>query len=114
MEYRVDHIGINAGSSQKAEQMAGLFKTLFGFAPCRLPVSHFAGDQIEIMHQNGRGQNGHIGIAVADISAAMAELTAKGVTFDLPNARYGESGRLYLVYTDLDIGGFAVHLIEKK
>ena len=55
----------------------------------------------------------HIGIKTWNIERALAYLKQFGINPDMSTAKYlGEEGKspLKFVYTDMSIGGFAVHL----
>ena len=60
----VAHVGINAKDPQEAERIAKQFELLLGLAPRETPISFFSDTLVETMKQNGRGEHGHIGLAV--------------------------------------------------
>ncbi len=109
---KVAHLGINAANAENAAQIAELFHVLFGFEPKYGNSSIFVGDKmIEIVKENGRGTNGHICIAVDDMTKAMDELKEKGVAFDESSAKY-KNGELTAIYFKDEIAGFAIHLLK--
>ena len=65
--FRLKHIGINCQSADEAEQTAGFFERLFGFAKDPRDVSFFAGTAIEAMNSKGRGTMGHIAIGANSV-----------------------------------------------
>lgn len=108
------HIGINAAdaetSLQITKQMAGIFN---------MPVkegnsSNFAGTGIEVNKSMGLGKNGHIAIKTNSIPKAVAYLERNGVQVDMGTAKGPEGGSIIAVYLKEEIGGFAVHLLQKK
>lgn len=111
--FEVKHIGINAGDENDALQIAKLFELAFGLEYAVGNSSIFVGNKdIEIMKQNGRGAKGHIAIGTNSVDRAMAHLEAKGFKF-LPETRTEKGGRTTFIYMADEIGGFAVHLIQK-
>ncbi|MDO4270803.1 MAG: VOC family protein [Eubacteriales bacterium] len=113
-EYSLAHIGINAANEAEARKIAELFGALFGFELKPGNSSIFAGPGVEVMKEPYKGTNGHIAIGTPDVSAAKAELEARGFTFDPETAKYKADGVLNAIYLTGEIGGFAVHLVGKK
>ena len=58
------------------------------------------------------GKNGHIAIGTTDIEKAVAYLKEQGVEIDMETAKY-KNEKLIAVYIKEEIGGFAVHLVQK-
>ncbi len=106
------HIGINASCDEEAKKNAELLQMMFGFANYELPVSYFEGP-FEIMKENGRGTNGHIGIAANDVSRAAYHLESRGFALDMDSAMYDEKGEMRFVYLKDELLGFAIHLTRK-
>ena len=108
------HVGINCKDSNETHETAKLFCQLFGleYKPGNSAV--FAGNIIETLTPiPGRGEKGHIAIGTNNIDRAIYQLTAKGVTFRDGTAAKDTKGNIKAIYLDLDINGFAVHLIQK-
>jgi 2-dehydro-3-deoxyphosphogluconate aldolase/(4S)-4-hydroxy-2-oxoglutarate aldolase len=101
------HIGINESSADEAIAAAKTFERLFGWSVKDGNSSAFAGSVIEVMKPTGRGRNGHIAVGVNNIERGKAYLETLGVKFieAAPSAK--------AVYLDLEISGFAVHLLQK-
>ena len=59
------------------------------------------------------GKNGHIAIKTNSIARAMAYLERNGVEIDMDTAKFSD-GAMIAVYLKEEIGGFAVHLLQKK
>jgi 2-dehydro-3-deoxyphosphogluconate aldolase/(4S)-4-hydroxy-2-oxoglutarate aldolase len=57
-----------------------------------------------------RGEHGHIGFSVNNMQRALAYLKRRGVGIIEETAQFDEQGIMRFVYTDLEVGGFAVHL----
>lgn len=110
--FRVVHLGINCAGAAEASQAADAFQQWFGFAAKEGNSSWFAGPQIEIMKEMGRGVHGHIAIATNSLPRAVAYLQRLGVEIAPETAKYRENGQMRLVYLRESVGGFAIHLIE--
>lgn len=115
-DFEIVHIGVNCGNAAEAEACADQFAALFS-----LPVNpakesadaRFTGTQIEWMKAPGRGRNGHIALATADLPAARAYLEEKGFLFDEDSIKRMPDGRILVIYARQEIGGFAIHLMQK-
>ena len=60
------------------------------------------------------GKNGHIAIGTNYIERAMNYLeNVLGVEFDEETAKRDDKGNLKAIYLKEEIGGFAVHLVQK-
>lgn len=110
----VAHVGINANNTDEAKKIANLFTTLMGLPTLEQPPSFFAGTLIEVMKQNGRGTNGHIGFHVNNISAAEKYFSDRGFKIDETSRRLNSDGSTFLVYFKEEIAGFAIHLTIDK
>lgn len=105
--FSLAHVGINCTHAAEAEKAAQTLCTLFGleYRPGRSSV--FAGDAVECMKTPGLGKNGHIAIRTNSLGRAIFHLKRQGVEFDesthTPKA----------IYLKNEIGGFAIHLLQK-
>ncbi|MBH1941125.1 bifunctional 4-hydroxy-2-oxoglutarate aldolase/2-dehydro-3-deoxy-phosphogluconate aldolase [Mobilitalea sibirica] len=111
--FELRHIGINATDENEADQVATSFEKLFGFAKNVGNSSIFAGTGIEVMKQPYLGQKGHIAIQTNYIERAIFHLEAQGFTFNEDSKKYGKNDKLVAIYLNEEIGGFAVHLVQK-
>lgn len=111
--FELRHIGINAQSEDEASQIAGSFESMFGFTKKVGNSSVFAGTAIEAMKTPYLGKNGHIAIATNYMDRAIYHLQKQGVKFDESTAKKDEKGKIKAIYLDGEIGGFAVHLVQK-
>lgn len=106
--FKLDHIGINAGSEAAAKQAAEMFTTLFGFAPQEGPTNYFMGNhEVEIMKVPFHGEKGHIAIATNTVPRAVAYFKAHGFKFK------EETVTDKMAYFEDEIAGFAVHLVQR-
>ncbi len=110
--FEVAHVGINTVDSAAAAGAAQSFDTLFGFGIKEGNSSIFAGSKIEVMKSQYLGQNGHLAVHTNHVGRAIAHLAKKGVQVDMSTAKY-KGDRLIAVYLQGEIGGFAVHLLQK-
>ena len=108
------HVGINAENEEEAQKAANRFSALFGFQTKVGASSIFAGDGIEIMKTPYLGKNGHIAIGTNSIHRAMAFFERQGVEFNPDGIKTDSKGNLVAAYFKEEIGGFAVHLLQKK
>ena len=107
------HIGINAADAQEALEVSKKFSSIFGLPLKEGNNSNFAGTGIEVSKGAGLGKNGHIAIKTNSIARAMAYLERNGVEIDMDTAKFSD-GAMIAVYLKEEIGGFAVHLLQKK
>ena len=107
------HMGINTPDADQASQVTNAFSGLFSFEVRDLPYSQFASPQIEIMKMQGHGAKGHIGIGTNNLPRARAFMERQGIKFNPDSLKYRDDGRPMLIYLEQEIGGFAVHLLQK-
>ena len=110
--FELRHVGINATSEGEAEDVAGSFEKLFGFAKKVGGSSVFAGSAIEVMKEPYLGAHGHIAIGTNYIERAIYHMELQGFEFDKETAKY-KDGKLIAIYLKGELGGFAVHLVQK-
>lgn len=111
--FELRHVGINHPSPKEAEKTADQFEDLFGFAKTDKGGAYFAGPYIEAMKKMFYGAHGHIAIATNHPARAAWYLEQRGAKFNWKSADYNEDGTLRVVYLQDEIGGFAVHIIQK-
>lgn len=107
------HIGINADSEAKADEIAGFFRDSFDMSYRMGRNSIFAGEIIEVLKKPGAGERGHIGIGTRYLERAIAYCRLKGVALDENSKKYDDKGRLVAVFLAEEPGGFAVHLTQR-
>lgn len=112
MGFEVSHIGINCSSSEEAEETAETFETMFGFPKESGSASVYAGTFLECMKPPHLGTNGHIAITVNSIIRAKDYFEAIGYEFNEASAKFN-NGRMIVIYFKEEIGGFAVHIVQK-
>lgn len=106
--FELAHIGINSENEAEAKKNAELFGTMFGFSVTEGNAGFFAGGkEIEIMKKPFYGKNGHIAIRTNTLPRAIACFKARGFAFR------EETVTDKAAYFADEIGGFAVHLLQK-
>lgn len=108
------HLGVNTDGPAEAEQVAKMFCALFGLEYLPGNSSDFAGDMVEVMKFRGAGKNGHIGVLVNNLTRAVAYFTRMGFAMEEDNYKYNAKGEKVAIYFKDEIGGFAIHLVQKK
>jgi 2-dehydro-3-deoxyphosphogluconate aldolase/(4S)-4-hydroxy-2-oxoglutarate aldolase len=111
--FRLAHVGINSGDADQARAAAALLTELFGIPAKEGNSSIFAGkdNEMEIMKSPFRGTHGHLAIAVHNVERAAAYLATKGIK-TVPETLREEGGQQKSVYLDLELNGFALHLVR--
>ena len=111
--YDIAHVGINMHSEQAALEIASSFSSAFGFGIKNGNSSVFAGAGIEVNKSVGYGESGHIAIKTNSIKRAIFNLENRGFAVDMSTVK-GSADKPVAVYLKNEIGGFAVHLLQKK
>lgn len=111
--FEVKHVGINALDEVSAESVANSFEAIFGMKKKTGSSSVFAGSGIEVMKSPYLGKNGHIAIGTNYMERAVYYLEKQAVVFDYDTAKRDEKGNLKAIYLKGEIGGFAIHLVQK-
>ena len=106
------HLGINESDETAALQDAQKMEALFGFTVKKGNSSHFAGMGFEFLKTPYLGQNGHIALSTLNVDRAVAYFAGKGIG-TLPGTEKRNGTTLTTIYLDLEIGGFALHLVKK-
>ncbi|MBC8586432.1 bifunctional 4-hydroxy-2-oxoglutarate aldolase/2-dehydro-3-deoxy-phosphogluconate aldolase [Youxingia wuxianensis] len=112
--FELMHVGINGKNEDEAVKIAKMFETMFGFEHKVGNSSVFAAKCIEVMKTPYVGDNGHIAIGTNFIERAVAYFERNGFAFDMDTAKYDAKGNMIAVYFKDQIGGFGVHLVQKK
>ncbi len=114
LDFQIAHIGINCGDENEASEVSGRFTDMFGWEQKVGTSSIFAGSQIECMKSPFRGAMGHIAVSTNSVRRAVYQLGHKGIEADMSSAKYDADGRMTNIYLKDELGGFAIHLTEKK
>lgn len=112
--FELAHVGVNAENEEEAVKAANRFAFIFGMPAKVGNSSIFAGSALEVMKSPYLGKNGHIAIKTNYIERAVNYLESiLGVEFDQDSAKTDAKGALKAIYLKEEIGGFAVHLVQK-
>jgi len=109
--FEIRHVGINCADEAEALAVAKKFSVLFGWPIKDGNSSAFAGP-IEAMKGPYLGAMGHIAVGCNSVVRAQAYLEGQGFEFNPESAKY-KDGKLIAIYLKDEIGGFAVHLVQK-
>lgn len=109
--FELAHIGVNSESKEEADKTVNRLAFLFGL-PVKVGNSgSFAGTIVEVLNAHGRGTCGHIAIRTNYIERAINYMsTVLGVEFEAPIMK---NDKINAIYLKEEIGGFAVHLLQK-
>ncbi|MEA5016549.1 MAG: hypothetical protein VB099_18510 [Candidatus Limiplasma sp.] len=111
--FSLAHIGINSAGERDAAEIAQALAMLMGAPYLPGSASDFAGTAVEVMKEPGRGKHGHIGIGTENLERGMYFVRQCGFSFDPASRKNDASGRAVLYYLNGEIGGFALHLLQK-
>lgn len=112
--FTLAHVGINAANGSEAGGIASAFATLLGVEHKQGNSSDFAGGLIEVMKGGGLGEHGHIAIGTNSLLRARFYLEGQGYEFDDSTLKTDEKGNPVALYFKHSLGGFAVHLLQRK
>ena len=110
--FEIAHVGINTESGEAALSVAQGYEKVFGFPVKDGNSSAFAGSGIEVMKSMYLGSSGHLAVHTNHIGRAIAYLEKKGYEVDMQTAKH-KGDQLVAVYLKDEIGGFALHLLQK-
>ena len=110
--FEVVHVGINTKNNDAAQEVANAFGVAFNFAAKDGNSSVFSSTGIEVMKSQYLGKQGHLAVRTNQIDIAIADLEKKGFQVDMETAKY-KGDRMIAVYLKDEIGGFAIHLLQK-
>ena len=111
--FELKHVGINCADEAEAEKTAKTFCALFGLEYKPGNSSVFAGSAVECMKSPYLGKYGHIAIGTNSVDRDMYHLGLQGVTFNESTRKTDGKGKTKAIYLDGEVGGFAVHLVQK-
>ena len=111
--FEVEHVGINMTSETEADSVANSFSKLLGLTKNSNSSSIFVGRAVEVMKTPYLGTNGHIAIKTNNIERAVFHLEQQGFEFNQESKKYNDKDKLVAIYLNGEMGGFAVHLVQK-
>jgi 2-dehydro-3-deoxyphosphogluconate aldolase / (4S)-4-hydroxy-2-oxoglutarate aldolase len=107
----VAHVGVNSGSPEEAARLAGLLGGLLNTGTRETSSGVFAGAQVEFRKSASPGVHGHLARGTNFIERAIAYCERLGFKV-LPETMLEKNGKPHAVYVDMDVAGFAVHLLQ--
>ena len=110
--FEVVHVGINQENEDAASEVSWTLNKAFGFAVKEGVLSNFASSAIEIFKSPYLGTKGHLAIRTNSVDRAVHYLSRRGFEVDRSTVKY-KNGRILTVYLNDEIGGFALHLMQK-
>ena len=110
--FELVHVGVNCGDEAEALSVAKKFNALFGWPVKDGNSSAFAGSYVEAMKKPGLGEKGHVAVACNSIKRAKAYLESQGFAFNEASLKE-KNGKPVAIYLADEIGGFAIHLLQK-
>ena len=111
--FELRHVGINCSDEQESSAVASQFEKLFGFSKEDRGGAYFAGEFIEVMKKPFYGAKGHIAIATHYPQRAAYRLEKAGIKLNWDRAGDNPDGSLRVVYLKDEVGGFALHILQK-
>ena len=112
MGFELAHVGINCESADESLAVCEELEKAFDFEVKTGNSSNFASTGVEVMKSMYLGRNGHLAVRTNKIETAVAELEKRGFAVDMDTAKY-KGDRMIAVYLKNEIGGFAIHLVQK-
>ena len=104
----LENLGLGDGADSVGD---GILDAAFGFGVKEGNSSNFAGSGVEVMKSPYLGTNGHIAIRTNKMIPAIAEMERRGYELDMDSVK--DKDNIKAVYFKNEIGGFAVHLLQK-
>jgi len=111
--FELAHVGINHDNEEKAYSSAEKLSEIFRMSVKNGNSSVFAGDAVECMKTPFYGTNGHIGFKTRSILRALAWFERKGFEVIEESIKRKSDGSITAAYLKEEIGGFAVHIVQK-
>ena len=112
MGFELAHVGVNCESAEESLAVCEELEKAFDFEVKTGNSSNFASTGVEVMKSMYLGKNGHLAVRTNKIESAIAELEKRGFAVDMDTAKY-KGDRMIAVYLKNEIGGFAIHLLQK-
>jgi 2-dehydro-3-deoxyphosphogluconate aldolase/(4S)-4-hydroxy-2-oxoglutarate aldolase len=109
--FEIRHIGMNSPSADDARSVAEQLGKIFQLDLKETNGSFFVGTDFEVLKRKYLGAHGHIAIATNFIERAVAHLEHKGIHIK-PDTKNEKNGTLATVYLDIELDGFAIHLVQ--
>ncbi|MDR2529077.1 MAG: bifunctional 4-hydroxy-2-oxoglutarate aldolase/2-dehydro-3-deoxy-phosphogluconate aldolase [Synergistaceae bacterium] len=112
--FALHHLGVNEPDESASLSDARKMSEFFGFALKPWNSSNLVGAGFEFMKKPFLGKNGHIAIGTLSVERAVTYFAGKGVATRPETEKRDASGSLAAVYLNVEIGGFALHLVRAR
>lgn len=112
MGFELAHVGVNCENDDESMAVCNELEKAFDFEVKTGNSSNFASTGVEVMKSMYLGKNGHLAIRTNKMETAIAELEKRGFEVDMDTAKF-KGNRMIAVYLKNEIGGFAIHLLQK-
>lgn len=112
--YAFAHVGIHSEGDSDCRAVVNTLQSAFGFPVFDIGSSVIVAGSFEITKSNPHSTCGHIGIETTSVVRAISDLRSKGFSLDESTIQYQPSGRIQSVYLITRVGGFTVHLLQKR
>jgi 2-dehydro-3-deoxyphosphogluconate aldolase/(4S)-4-hydroxy-2-oxoglutarate aldolase len=110
--FEVAHVGINCESPEESTAVCDTLNKAFDMPVREGNSSNLVSGDIEVMKSICLGKHGHIAIGTNSVAVAVSELERRGFGVEPGTAKYKDD-RMIAVYLKGEIGGFAIHLVQK-
>ncbi len=111
--FELGHVGLNCSGRDEAVRWAKDMDERFPLGVKVGGKSTFLGSAVEFMHIPYYGTHGHIGFKVNSARRAKAYFENLGLEIVPESMSYNAKGELSFFYLKEEIGGFALHVINK-
>lgn len=112
--FAIGHVGINCAGSEASREICMALQRAFDFEyRPGSGSSDFASSQIEVKKHSGRGTHGHLAVSTNSLPCAAAEMRKRGIPLDETSWTCDKQGRRIAVFLKEEIGGFAIHLLQR-
>lgn len=111
--FKLAHVGINCNDENEALKEAKKLSVLFGFDISNVGKSVFSEKYAEFMKVPYYGKNGHIGFYTNSVKRALAYFEQNSIEIINESIGTDEKGEPEFAYLKEQIGGFAIHIVQK-
>lgn len=111
--FELAHIGVNCDNEEGAIGVAQTISGIFRTQPRYMNNAVFAGTAVEAVKSGGFGTHGHIGFYTNSINRAIAYFDAMDIPLNEKGIKRNKNGEITCVYLKDEVGGFALHAVER-
>lgn len=111
--YQIMHVGLNGKDESEGIERAKRMSQIFRLDYKEFDKSCFAGSLLESGKMKFPGKFGHIAIGTNSVEHALFYLVNDGIAMRTEFENRRDDGKIIAVYLKEEIGGFAIHLLQK-